>query len=418
MVSRHPRRRCRRVVSLTRTPSPPRRASASSSEQPARAGSSGSDFRQPGSPPRRSVVAIRRPWGRVGLASTASIFVAATCAPDPPPPPPDYGSPSAWAAWPGRASAADALPPGVAEVPASDRPADVFFVHPTTYFGAAPNARFDEPGGARTRLEQGVLRFQVSAFNGCCRAYVPRYRQAALAAFLKKNEETAQRTAAYELAYGDVRRAFDYYLAHENHGRPFILASHSQGSLHAMRLLEERIAGTPLQAQLVAAYLIGYAMPEEIERTGVLVCHAARETRCLIDWNTVAADAGDDRRGADRLVWLAGHYQPLAARRGVCVNPLSWVPDSAADASLNLGALPAVAPGEALRPSVPQLTGARCDAGRLRVSIPWSERRGFANLLTFFGSYHVFDYNLFYSNIRVNAAERVAAYRAAPAAAR
>jgi len=39
---------------------------------------------------------------------------------------------------------------------------------------------------------------------------VPRYRQATLAAFLKKNQETAQRTAAYELAYGDVRRAFDY----------------------------------------------------------------------------------------------------------------------------------------------------------------------------------------------------------------
>jgi hypothetical protein len=360
--------------------------------------------------------ATYRRWGVIGFPLIGFAVLTATSAADPPPPPPDYGSPSAWAAWPGRASSADTLPPGVAEVPAADRPADVFFVHPTTYFGAASNARFDEPGNTRTRLDQGVLRFQVSAFNGCCRTYVPRYRQAALAAFLKKNEETTQRTGAYELAYGDVRRAFDYYLAHENRGRPFILASHSQGSLHAMRLLQERIAGTPLQAQLVAAYLIGYSMPLEIERAGVPVCHAARETRCLLDWNTVAADTADDRRGAERLVWLAGHYQPLAGRRSVCVNPLSWVPDSAADASLNLGALPAVAPGEALRPSVPQLTGARCDAGLLRVSIPWSARRGFADLLTFFGSYHVFDYNLFYTNIRVNVAERAAAYRAAAAA--
>lgn len=157
-------------------------------------------------------------------------------------------------------------------------------------------------------------------------------------------------------------------------------------------------------------------MPLEIERPGVPVCHEARETRCLLDWNTVAANTAADGRGAERLVWLAGHYQPLAGRRGVCVNPLSWAPDSAADASLNLGALPAVAPGEALRPSVPQLTGARCDAGVLRVAIPWSARRGFADLLTFFGSYHVFDYNLFYTNIRVNGAERAAAYRAAAAA--
>jgi hypothetical protein len=260
------------------------------------------------------------------------------------------------------------------------------------------------------------LRFQASAFNGCCRLYVPRYRQAALAAFLKKDQSTAQRIAAYELAYGDVRRAFDYYIAHENHGRPFILASHSQGSLHAMRLLEERIAGAALQTQLVAAYLIGYSIPAEIERAGVPVCPAAGATGCLLDWNTVAADAGADAHGAERLIWLAGRYQPLAARRRVCVNPLSWVPDGAADAALNLGALPAVAPGAALRPPVSQLTGARCDAGLLRVAIPWGERRGFADLLTFFGSYHVFDYNLFYTNIRVNVAERVAAYRAVPAA--
>jgi hypothetical protein len=147
------------------------------------------------------------------------------------------------------------------------------------------------------------------------------------------------------------------------------------------------------------------------------VCRTARATGCLLDWNTVAADTGEDRRGAERLIWLAGRYQPLGAGRRVCVNPLSWEPDGTGDAALNLGALPAVAPGEALRPSVPRLTGARCDAGLLRVSIPWSERRGFADLLTFFGSYHVFDYNLFYTNIRVNAAQRVAAHRAALAAA-
>ena len=68
---------------------------------------------------------------------------------------------------------------------------------------------------------------------------------------------TTRPRAAFELAYSDVLRAFDYYLAHENHGRPFILASHSQGSLHALRLIQERLAGKPLQKQLVAAYLIG-----------------------------------------------------------------------------------------------------------------------------------------------------------------
>jgi hypothetical protein len=39
--------------------------------------------------------------------------------------------------------------------------------------------------------------------------------------------------------------------------------------------------------------------------------------------------------------------------------------------------------------------------------------RGFVDLLTFFGSYHIFDYTLFYTNVRINARQRVAAWRAA-----
>src|SRR5262245_39157927 len=160
-----------------------------------------------------------------------------------------------------------------------------------------------------------------------------------------------------------------------------------------MRLLQERIAAEPLRAQLVAAYVIGNSVPEDIERDAVPNCRAARATGCLLDWNSVAAGANDDRRRAVRLIWLAGHYLPLSGRPRVCVNPLNWLPDADAEASLNLGALPAVPAGTALRPALPQLTGARCDVGLLRVSIPWSERRGFSDVLTFFGSYHILDYN-------------------------
>ena len=305
------------------------------------------------------------------------------------------------------------MPPGISVVPLAERPADVFFIHPTTYLATTiSNARYDEPGATRARLEQGVLRFQASVFNGCCRIYAPRYRQAALGSFLKAKDAAAA-TAAYELAYQDVERAFDYYISHENHGRPFLLASHSQGSLHAMRLLQERIAGRALQKQLIAAYIVGYALPSDIARPGVPVCGTAQSTGCLVDWNTTAADTNEETRRTSRLIWLDGHYQPFATRQPVCVNPLNWLPDSAAPAALNLGALPAVLPGQALRAPVSKLTGARCDGGLLRVSIPWSQRGGFTNLLTVLGSYHVFDYNLFYLNIRANAAERIAAYRVA-----
>jgi hypothetical protein len=159
------------------------------------------------------------------IALALTVLLPPSVANSPLPPAPDYASPAAWAAWPGRASGADAVPPGLTEVPVADRTADVVFIHPTTYFGAAAKARFDEPGVTRTRLDQGVLRFRASAFNGCCRIYAPRYRQAALAAFLNQKEDAAQRSSAYETAYGDVRRAFGYCIAHENHGRPFISAA-------------------------------------------------------------------------------------------------------------------------------------------------------------------------------------------------
>jgi Protein of unknown function (DUF3089) len=327
------------------------------------------------------------------------------------PPAPDYARADTWAAWPGHPSGADALPPGLTDAPLpEDQKVDVFFIHPTTYLASGTlNARYDQPGRTRTRIDQGVLRFQASVFNGCCRVYAPLYRQAALGAF--RTSDTAAAVAAYDLAYSDVLKAFDYYLAHVNRTQPFIIASHSQGSLHAMRLLQERIAARPLQQRLVAAYVVGYYVPEEIERTGIPVCRAAAQTGCLIDWNTIAAGASDGPRERTRLIWFEGRYQPLGSRPVVCVNPLSWTAGGDAPAASNLGGLPGVRPGAPLRAPVPQLTGARCEGTALQVAIPFGERRGFRNLLTLFGSYHILDYNLFYANIRVNARQRVLAFR-------
>jgi hypothetical protein len=347
-----------------------------------------------------------------GIASPCNARTQAPSAP----PAPDYAQADTWAAWPGRASSADSVAPGLpdASVP-DDAKVDVFFIHPTTYLtGTEPNARFDEPGLTSSRIEHGVLRFQASVFNACCRIYAPHYRQATISAFVTGDD--AQATAAFELAYADVLRAFNYYLQHENHGQPFIIASHSQGSLHAMRLLQERIARQPPQQQLVVAYAIGYDIPEDIERNGVPVCRSATQTGCLVDWNSVKEGISDSTRAAHHLIWLDGRYQHLDDRSQICVNPLNWELGGTAAAQLNLGALPTVRASEALLPPVPQLTAASCEAGLLRVSIPLRQRHGFSNVMTLAGSYHVFDYNLFYTNIRVNVRERISAFRAQAAA--
>ena len=62
---------------------------------------------------------------------------------------------------------------------------------------------------------------------------------------------------ALDFAYEDIRNAFIYYLKNFNDNKPFIIASHSQGTVHAKRLISEFIDGKELQKKLIAAYLVG-----------------------------------------------------------------------------------------------------------------------------------------------------------------
>ncbi|MBS0412538.1 MAG: DUF3089 domain-containing protein [Proteobacteria bacterium] len=326
------------------------------------------------------------------------------------PPAPDYASPAAWAAWPGRPSAASDTPAGTS---ARDRQAtakaDVFFIHPTTYvIGGDWNAAYDEGGRTGQGVDRSVLRNQAGAFNGCCRIYAPRYRQAELAAFTRPGPDGF---AAIDLAYSDVLRAFDWYITHENHGRPFIIASHSQGSIHAMRLLQERVIGTPLAKRLVYAVIPGSSLPEAIEAKGLPVCRSARQTACVVNWNSVRRGKDDQRRSERAVIWLDGRYEPVEGRPIVCVNPLTWTEGGGAGPDANLGAVPGSPAGPMPAP-IPRLTGAWCEHGQLGVDIPASSGRAFNNILTLGGIYHVYDYGLYYMNIRQNAQVRVDAWLA------
>lgn len=286
----------------------------------------------------------------------------------------------------------------------------VFFVHPTTYLSTLiGNADFAPGGAVQAGIDDTVMRFQASIFNGCCVVFAPRYRQASLRAV---TSNTPQGYAADELAYGDVERAFERFLQVNPNG-PFILASHSQGSIHALRLLQQHIMGQPPLRRLVAAYLIGLALPKEIVNLGVPVCQSERATGCVISWNSVRQDHRDKRRQDTSVIWWQGSYQPIAGRPLVCVNPLDWRIDSSAPATANKGALYSAGRQEPLPPLVPELTGASCQDGLLGIEVPFQERKHFHDVLSVFGVYHDFDYGLFYLNIRENAAVRVQTWQSA-----
>jgi Protein of unknown function (DUF3089) len=328
-----------------------------------------------------------------------------------PPPAPDYARSQAWLAFPGRNGFERSAPPGDTPIPEADAVADVFFIHPTTYL---KNDVWNVPIDAHTRYGVPVLLNQASVFNGCCRIYAPHYRQAALKAL------NASRPAV-DLAFGDVERAFLWYMQNENHGRPFILASHSQGSGHAVRLLQQDILGTPLQQRLIAAYVIGAYVPSDIESLGLIICDRAEETGCIVSWNTTEVG----RRGAERLMhdtnyWWRGAWKATDLPPAVCVNPLSWRREGAAPASANLGSETLTESFDdqtpprpiVLQPAARELTGAECDRGLLDVDVaPF--KRGYASFLRIvYGSFHVLDYGLFYENLRRNAAQRTAAWQA------
>lgn len=323
------------------------------------------------------------------------------------PPAPDYAQSDTWAALPTTQDNADVVPP---ESGAVDRQAeavvDVFFVHPTTYYQKDMwNARYDEPDETMQFLDDGVLRHQAAVFNGSARVYAPRYRQATLYAFMGEEPDAY---SALEFAYGDVERAFDYYIENLNDGRPFILASHSQGSLHGMKLLQDKIAGTNLANRMVAAYIVGFSIPEELGAEGVGPCREAHTTGCYLNWNSVSAEA--DNRGWKETtkIWIDGKLQLIAGRKIACVNPITGSLGGSADASANLGAQPFADSEEAVRAVRAEATGASCNDGMLIVAPP-SDDDGFT-YGTFGEDFHIYDYNLFHMNMRADISRRVDAF--------
>jgi hypothetical protein len=319
---------------------------------------------------------------------------------------PNYAQSRAWMAFPGRNGAERSTPPGVHAIDEETAAADVFFIHPTTYLkNDLWNAAYD----VDAPYNYPVILGQISAFNGCCRIYAPQYRQASLAGL--KNPQAVQ------LAYDDVARGFRYYIEHDNHGRPFIIASHSQGARLAVQLLQAEILATPLRKQLVAVYAIGGYVPSNFRELGLPTCKRPSQTRCIMSWN--ASQTG--RSGAMVMVRNATYWWNGAERQSgnipaVCVNPLTWTDDNAAPAAVNGGSLGFPAPpfpthATTLPALWPHLTGAVCKDTLLYVDIPNAAPEGYHDTLALlYGSFHRNEYGMFYAAIRQNAIDRVATF--------
>ena len=323
------------------------------------------------------------------LSACSTARLSGTFDPKNEPPVPDYSNPNHWAALPQKADAADRTPCPDAVNRQDSAAVDVFFIYPTTYTGSRRrernwNASVDDEAVNR-KTDSTTILFQATIFNGAGRVFAPRYRQAHLDAFFTRDKKSAGQ--ALDLAYSDVLAAFQYYLDHWNQGRPFIIAGHSQGGRHGMFLLRDKIENTPLEKQLVAAYLVGWPVREDFFRK-IKPCQTPKATDCYCTWRTW-----------ERKFALKHSYDKAV----VCTNPLTWTttPGEYAPRSLNRGAV--------LRTfcvTYPNLCDAEVYDGILLCTKPKFPGSIFFRRK----NYHIGDLNLYYFNVRENAEMRVKAY--------
>ena len=282
----------------------------------------------------------------------------------------------------------------------------VFFVHPTSYLErAAWNAPLDdEEANARARL---FVRGMASPFNRAAEIWAPRYRQATFGAFITDAPEA---TRAIDAAYRDVLQAFEFFLASVDPGMPIVLAGHSQGGAHIARLLTERIAGTPLQQRIAAAYPVGWpiSVAHDLPALGLPACATAEQPGCIASWSSFAepADPGVALERYRRLPGADG--EPRGEDGILCVNPLTGTINGEADRSANLGTLVPdgdLSSGELVPGAVP----ARCDdSGLLLIGDPPDLG---PNVLPG-NNYHVYDIPLFWRNLQLDVERRVRAWTA------
>jgi hypothetical protein len=305
---------------------------------------------------------------------------------------PNYADLHFWAAHPYKNDPSDSIPEPLKANYRKDSTVDIFFVHPTTYtateksFGSNANL---EDAALNGKTDYSTILYQASIFNQAGRVFAPRYRQAHLSSYFPKNlSDSLEAIKAFELAYQDIKTAFEFYLANYNGGRPIVIASHSQGSTHSKRLLKEYFDNKPLKNKLVTAYVVGMVFDPNY-LTDIPVCQTPNQTGCVCAWRTYKNE----------------YIPPFVEREQVhtiVTNPLTW--DSTkphADRNLNKGGI--LLKFNKLVPGVADAT--------VTDKILWAGKpHFFGNIFYTSKNFHVADMNLYYVSIRENVQTRINAF--------
>ena len=302
---------------------------------------------------------------------------------------PAYAQPANWLARPTRPT----------------RKIDVFYLYPTSYFKTSPSqpviSTINDPAmvaGAKRSFGQ-----QATAFSTVANIYAPYYRQAdavtVLTSPLAEQSKIIGGTPAH-----DAIAAFSYYIQHDNHGRPFILAGHSQGSNVLLFILSRYLKNHPaVYRRMVAAYVVGYGVTRTYlaQNPQLRFANGADDTGVIASWNTETPGLTIKN--------------PVVNPGSIAINPITWSRSARpASAAKSMGSLLPNAAGTFVK--VAHYADARVDLERGTVvcstcSVPLyapGKPGGFPR-----GVFHTHDYPFYYFDLRKNAGVRIQAYQRA-----
>jgi hypothetical protein len=288
---------------------------------------------------------------------------------------PDYSNENSWAVLPTKYSE-DLQEFALNDV--ESLKADVFYVYPTLLMDAE-DLRWNAPIDDVTQNNQilhTAVKNQASPFATSGRIYVPIYRQAHIKSYSLYNKGGKE---AFEIAYADVKKAFEFYLENYNNNRPIILASHSQGTNHATQLLKDFFADKPLQKRLIAAYIPGMGIkPNEFKTIKPMT--KPNETGGFVSWNTRKKNSYPKKKDV--------------FKGSVTTNPITWDESKTTELEQHKGFL--YSSGKMYSQAVKiQITD----------GMVWSTNPKFPLrfFMSFLKNYHVADINLFWQDIKENA---------------
>jgi len=282
------------------------------------------------------------------------------------PPEPDYSDPSQWC-FRERGAAADLFYIISTETGDHLRGGD------TCHFADTYD---DEMRGAMHHEMYAVDSF----YSGHLNYYSPYYRQVSMQSWV--SQDTA--LARLQLAIGDVMRSWKYYLAHLNHGRPFILAGFSQGA-HAMMDILKAMPDS-VARRMVAAYAIGYKVTQQDvdECRHIRPAQGADDVGVTICINSVKS---------------ADCYIPIVSEGNLfCINPVNWRTDSVS--------APFVLYGRRQNDTL----SVGCDPESHLLLVRGYEEKYLLPVIGRKGNYHNMELKFYYPYIRQNMARRVEAY--------